>query len=734
MWYDTKSAAATAVLLGWVLVVQARVAFEFPHAPKAPIDSCPTSWTEAGPGSFRWTLFRSVESLKTCNQTVLFSMPIHQPMNDKSLVFINAATALSTEGGDAKLDFGGACQAGCETRKATNDITLVAAQEISPGIEARDNVTAPDAIAVKDNSTTISQADSIAEAVTQLSKHLAIDPDCRSTTMFARSGEAFVGLYVGSSIRKSSAVPHVEKFVEYIKSSAKSLPTTVAAQLCGTTEKKLSSRHGFGIIADLSGDLALVHEAVATWANATCIDGLKEVDVWEGQEFSILPITAQTMGPAGWDINGTDPISAAGSHNATSETPETDLEKNNPKDPKSVETTKGPLPEAGGKAADTPTTSEGIKTPDEAATSGVDGAPAESDKTAAAPAGNGSDEQEKAADQPEHDTTPTDSPARLFKRADCRVYSVIGGDDCWKIATAHCGLSNLDELYKYNPDMKSVCDKGISAGDRFCCNAGTLPSSTPPKNADGTCKHIVLESGDDCTTIPGECGVTAKQFASFNGGSGDLNKFCSSLEPSGVYCCGPGEKPDLRPKKNPDGTCVSMVFDGRLCGELQKAFFLKEGDLDKFNKGKTWGWSGCSRLMKEQVFCLSDGEPPMPVQKKDITCGPQKQGTKRPSDMSKVGLLNPCPINACCSVWGSCGPTEEFCTDTTVDKTPGTAKAGTDGCISNCGMDIVNNGKPPASFSKVAYFEAWNQDRDCLHMNVDSSKEPQVFLTLPVSQ
>jgi hypothetical protein len=58
------------------------------------------------------------------------------------------------------------------------------------------------------------------------------------------------------------------------------------------------------------------------------------------------------------------------------------------------------------------------------------------------------------------------------------------------------------------------------------------------------------------------------------------------------------------------------------------------------------------------------------------------------------------------------GTTTEFCVDTRDRNTmgPGSAKANTNGCISNCGTDIVNK-KTPSSFSKVGYFESWNLDR-----------------------
>ena len=65
--------------------------------------------------------------------------------------------------------------------------------------------------------------------------------------------------------------------------------------------------------------------------------------------------------------------------------------------------------------------------------------------------------------------------------------------------------------------------------------------------------------------------------------------------------------------------------------------------------------------------------------------------------------------------WGQCGTTTDFCIDTNTGP-PGTAKEGTLGCISNCGMTIVQSG-PPAQFIKLGYFEGFNLNRDCLNMD-----------------
>lgn len=66
--------------------------------------------------------------------------------------------------------------------------------------------------------------------------------------------------------------------------------------------------------------------------------------------------------------------------------------------------------------------------------------------------------------------------------------------------------------------------------------------------------------------------------------------------------------------------------------------------------------------------------------------------------------------------WLQCGITVEFCTSTTAGA-PGTVAPGTNGCISNCGTNIVSS-SPPAVFRRVGYFEGFNLDRECLHQDV----------------
>ncbi|KAL3461233.1 glycoside hydrolase superfamily [Aspergillus heterothallicus] len=73
--------------------------------------------------------------------------------------------------------------------------------------------------------------------------------------------------------------------------------------------------------------------------------------------------------------------------------------------------------------------------------------------------------------------------------------------------------------------------------------------------------------------------------------------------------------------------------------------------------------------------------------------------------------LNPCPLNACCNIWGQYSITPSFCINTNTGA-PGTAKPGTYGCISNCGMDVVK-GDVNGSI-RLAYYQGYCFNRECL--------------------
>ncbi|KFY44460.1 hypothetical protein V495_03438 [Pseudogymnoascus sp. VKM F-4514 (FW-929)] len=231
------------------------------------------------------------------------------------------------------------------------------------------------------------------------------------------------------------------------------------------------------------------------------------------------------------------------------------------------------------------------------------------------------------------------------------------------------------------------------------------------------CKTTTVAQNDDCTKLAGKCGITPAAFTALHK---DDPKLCGSLQAGQKVCCTTGTLPDLKPKPNADGSChVYVVQADDTCKKLAIAYQLTEEAIEGFNK-ETWGWPGCGDMQRESSICLSTGEPPFPAPVGGNVCGPQVPGTKKPAKGIKYATLNPCPLNACCNIWGQCGIDADFCTITKSESgAPGTAKKHTNGCISNCGTDIVK-GTAPKELISLGYYEAFNSERKCLNMDVRS--------------
>ncbi|KAH8882896.1 glycoside hydrolase, partial [Thozetella sp. PMI_491] len=233
------------------------------------------------------------------------------------------------------------------------------------------------------------------------------------------------------------------------------------------------------------------------------------------------------------------------------------------------------------------------------------------------------------------------------------------------------------------------------------------------------CTTIQVVAGDSCASLATKCGISGAAFTSYN----PQANLCSTLQPYQYVCCTSGTLPNYAPKPNADGSCaVYTTVAGDSCWSIAASHSLTPDDLESFNK-LTWGWSGCGNLWVGVNMCLSTGSPPMPAPVANAVCGPQVPGTAKPASGTDLSTLNPCLLNTCCDVWGQCGTTEEFCTNTSTGA-PGTAAPGTNGCISNCGTNIVRSA-PPAVWQKVGYFEGFNLGRSCVNMDasqIDTSK------------
>ncbi|KAI9375022.1 hypothetical protein BJX61DRAFT_550311 [Aspergillus egyptiacus] len=253
----------------------------------------------------------------------------------------------------------------------------------------------------------------------------------------------------------------------------------------------------------------------------------------------------------------------------------------------------------------------------------------------------------------------------------------------------------------------------------FPSNNGTEPqrrSHVRDLHPRAECRSIRVEGGDTCTSLAARCGIGLRALQSFNQ---DTPDFCNTIQPGQPVCCSSGTLPDVRPDPNADGSCkYHEVQQGEYCQSIAASYGLTTEDLYDFNK-KTWGWNGCALTVGLRI-CVSEGSPPLPASVWNADCGPTVPGTEPPKEGEELAELNPCPLDVCCNVWGKCGTTVDFCIPSNSSTgNPGTSAPGENGCVDNCGMEMVNNDERPELYRKIGYFEGWNYNRPCLHMHVD---------------
>ncbi|QYS97943.1 Chitinase [Trichoderma simmonsii] len=238
------------------------------------------------------------------------------------------------------------------------------------------------------------------------------------------------------------------------------------------------------------------------------------------------------------------------------------------------------------------------------------------------------------------------------------------------------------------------------------------------------CTKHQIAPGESCASIAKACKISVADFLKYNNVKGDGDDWCRKLQAGKNTCCSSGSS---KPLPEDNGDCFTHTIKaGDDCSVIGLPWNLTPSDIEGFNNKITWGWRGCPNLTIGLKICLSKGSPPMPAPVSNAVCGPQKPGTVSPgavTDASVLAKLNPCPLNSCCNIWGQCGIDSLFCNKADGPTgNPGTAPPDSNGCISNCGTDIVNNDKPPSSgFQRIGYYEAFNWERSCLNMRSEMS-------------
>ena len=200
--------------------------------------------------------------------------------------------------------------------------------------------------------------------------------------------------------------------------------------------------------------------------------------------------------------------------------------------------------------------------------------------------------------------------ASLSRRANCLTLPVEAGNGCAQLAT-RCGITT-DELVEYNSHHDSLCTS-LNIGQRVCCTPGNFPGM--PGNPDGTCKTVQVDHGDNCQKLARECGVSVGELIELNNGDHD---FCvTALYKGDNVCCTEGRLPKGGGgggSPSGKGPCPTHVVKERdTCTSIAKNNGLVSWqELERLNKGKTWGWTNCNSLVPGSVICVGQGDAPTP--------------------------------------------------------------------------------------------------------------------------
>ncbi len=166
-----------------------------------------------------------------------------------------------------------------------------------------------------------------------------------------------------------------------------------------------------------------------------------------------------------------------------------------------------------------------------------------------------------------------------------------------------------------------------------------------------------------------------------------------------------------RPIQSANGDCFSyQVKDGDSCDSISKKFSVKIIEIEEWNLSKAPGFTGCGKDFRAGInICLSNGKLPggFTPKKNKGELLPSLHFTNvilyqlNPSSLNLDTECGPtslsnseCPLSLCCSGFGYCGITEEFCSHHTSPP-----------CVSNCYTNLIRASCDGSqAVRKVGYF------------------------------
>ena len=175
--------------------------------------------------------------------------------------------------------------------------------------------------------------------------------------------------------------------------------------------------------------------------------------------------------------------------------------------------------------------------------------------------------------------------------------------------------------------------------------------------------------------------------------------FKRGLEQSAITCDAPSpivsSSADLRAKiRAPPGTCSTLKGFRVLAGNAANDDDYSCSESKPCANGACCAKTGWCNYSPEA--CGTDGKSPN--DKCWSNCNAHAECGK---DAITAGTI--CPLNVCCSKFGSCGTTEDFCGN---------------GCQSGCDQPESGGLGGDVQSRIIGYYEVWNHDVKCIKMSV----------------
>lgn len=323
---------------------------------------------------------------------------------------------------------------------------------------------------------------------------------------------------------------------------------------------------------------------------------------------------------------------------------------------------------------------------------------------------------------------PAPTPTQSGIVSSCDKYAKANsGDTCASFATNQ-GIGTA-QLFTWNTQLGATgqnCSNEFWAGYYYCVHAPTAATSTsapthtaspaPSPTQSGivaNCnKYYLAKSGDGCYSFAQENAITTNQLYAWNTQLGASGQNCGTQFWAGYYYCvgvSGGSKRRSR-RRSVDELAVEALLgdDDSRATSLNprlRSVPLAERDLPT-------GTCNAATPCVNGACCGSDN-----------LCGysPKSCGTGCQHNCNAKAQCGPyaaagqqkCPLNVCCSEFGFCGSTTEFCTWTNPTD-PNYSKCnpqyGSCGAVNrpSCG-----SGGNSVSKRNIGYYESWANTRAC---------------------